>query len=123
MEKIKLTELKKWKDEDFEVDDFDKFDKLFNDVKNSLENNLENLRGLKVMNLYKGPFYISGFIQNMETDRCVYFTTSDVRYWKSWWSNILIRKARNSEDYKGEENHYCPLEDIISRAIMLLEYS
>ena len=65
--------------------------------------------GQDIVNWSRGHFYVSGFIK--QGDRFVYFSTSDVRHFPlHWWSQVLIRTAKNDKDYTGGPNCYCPLE-------------
>ena len=58
----------------------------------------------------RGHFYVGGFIQ--QGDRFVYFSISDVRHFhNSWYTNVLIRKAKGDRDYTGGQNTYSHLLD------------
>lgn len=68
----------------------------------------------------RGHFYVSGFIQNTVTDRIVYFSISDVRYFPGKWNDeILIRTARSTKDYTGGPNNYCTLGQFGERVLGL----
>jgi hypothetical protein len=82
-----------------------------------------------------GHFYVSGFITRKECRGCVpavlrncsgmlnkvangckppyvYFSCSDVRYFKNqWYENILIRSAKDEEDFTGGPNGNTTLEE------------
>ena len=60
-----------------------------------------------------GHYYISGFFKIKE--QCYYISISDVRYFNI--NNILIRKCKDYKDFRGEVNHYFPIEDFMFRDI------
>ena len=52
----------------------------------------------------------------------MYISISDVRYFANeWYSHILIRTAKNEQDYRGGFNHYTTLENLDVKAAELLE--
>ena len=65
--------------------------------------------GARLIKFSVGHYILSGFIER--DGRYVYFSISDVRYFKNKWAeNILIREAKNEEDYTGGSNGYTTLE-------------
>lgn len=110
MEKL----IKTWKGHDFERDaewigdgvkgsyDFKRFALQFrNAVKRSLPENW------KLHECKPNWFTITGFVHNTVTDKWIYFSISDVRFWKDeWCDQILIRTANGPRDFKGGGNHY-----------------
>jgi hypothetical protein len=67
-----------------------------------------------------GHFYVGGFLYNSRTGKHVYFSTSDVRHFPNeWYSNVLIRTAKNTSDYTGGDNNYCPLYRLNETALRL----
>ena len=92
--------------------EFAEFAKDFKEhIKNVIEPEYE------IINWNRGHFYISGFIKNKATGKFVYFSCSDVRFFKDeWQNNLLIRTAKNEKDYTGGSNHSYKL-DQLSEAI------
>lgn len=65
----------------------------------------------ELVNVSVGHFYISGFLR--KNDRYVYFSCSDVRFFKNdWYNKLMIRLAKNETDYTGFINNYTSLKDI-----------
>lgn len=106
-------------------DDFAVFARLF---KKEIEAQLKN-RDAELVNFSKGHYDLSGFIRGgpglfryqsdspdhtwRETpiSEYVYFSISDVRHFPNdWYSNILIRTAKDDRDYTGGPNHYTSLK-------------
>lgn len=59
----------------------------------------------------RGHYDISGVIKT-NTDKFIYFSTSDVRYFKNeWYNNILIRTMAHDKDWRGGQNQYTNLEN------------
>ena len=70
---------------------------------------------------YINHYCFSAFIKSAE-NKCVYISISDVRYFTNeWFSHILIRTAKDEQDYRGGFNHYTTLENLDSKAAELLE--
>jgi len=58
----------------------------------------------ELINYSRGHFEISGFLKD-KYGKFIYFSTSDVRYFKNeWFNNILIRTAQHDKDYTGGRN-------------------
>lgn len=51
----------------------------------------------------------------------VYVSLSDVRSWKNWYDNVLIRTMKHETDWTGEENNKCSFNEIGTYANILLE--
>ena len=65
--------------------------------------------GSELIDFCRGHYFISGFIKKGQ--KFVYFSISDVRYFpNSWAENILIRTAKDENDYTGGSNGYTTLE-------------
>ena len=95
--------------------DFKVFAKLF---RKFIKENLPPGAVLKKFNV--NHYYVSGFIER--NNKYVYFSISDVRYFKNAWAeNILIRTAKNEEDYTGGSNRFTDLKFFKSDVISLLE--
>lgn len=80
----------------------------------------------------RGHFCCSGFLKYHETPTSekdtsqtqsyIYFSISDVRHSPdNWINNILIRTARNPQDYTGGCNNYCKLCDLLQAANNLIQ--
>ena len=55
-------------------------------------------------------------------NKCVYLSISDVRYFTNeWYGHILIRTAKDEQDYRGGFNHYTTLEALPTKAAELLD--
>lgn len=52
----------------------------------------------------------SGFIK--QDNKFVYVSISDLRYWKNWASDVLIRTADSEKDYHGHMNHRTTISDL-----------
>jgi hypothetical protein len=76
------------------------FDEFFEDFKKSFTYQLNNL-GASDISFSKGHFYLSGFFK-VDT-QWYYFSLSDVR---SGLDSMLIRTAKNAEDYTGGANNF-----------------
>lgn len=87
---------------------------IHNYVKKQLSDELE------LVNWSRGHFEFSGFIKNNKTGKFVYFSCSDVRFFKdSWYNNLLIRTAENENDYTGGSNCVCKMTDLSKMASKL----
>ena len=66
----------------------------------------------ELVNVGRNHYEFSCFIKNAE-NRYVYFSISDVRFWKNnWYNNILIRTAKHDKDYHGGNNNYTSLPNL-----------
>ena len=75
-----------------------------------------------MMDWSRGHFYISGFLQHKKSKRFVYFSVSDVRFFRDeWFENVLIRTAENEKDYTGGINTHCKFSEINEKAKKLLK--
>lgn len=74
----------------------------------------------QLVNVNKNQYCFSAFIKSAE-NKCVYISISDVRYFSNeWYNHILIRTAKNEQDYRGEFNHYTTLDKLEVKAAKLL---
>ena len=74
----------------------------------------------QLVNVNKNHYCFSAFIKSAE-NKCVYISISDVRYFSNeWYNHILIRTAKNEQDYRGGFNHYTTLEQLPAKAAKLL---
>ncbi len=75
----------------------------------------------QLVNVGRNHYCFSAFIKSAE-NRCVYVSISDVRFFTNeWYSNILIRTAKNEQDYYGGFNHRTTLKELEMKAMELLE--
>jgi hypothetical protein len=75
----------------------------------------------QLVNVGRNHYCFSAFIKSAE-NKCVYVSISDVRFFTNeWYSNILIRTAKNEQDYHGGFNHRTTLKELEMKAIELLE--
>ena len=75
----------------------------------------------QLVNVERNHYCFSAFIKSAE-NKCVYVSISDVRFFTNeWYSNILIRTAKNEQDYRGGFNYRTTLKELEMKAMELLE--
>lgn len=75
----------------------------------------------QLVNVGRNHYCFSAFIKSAE-NKCVYVSISDVRFFTNeWYSNILIRTAKNEQDYYGGFNYRTTLKELEMKAMELLE--
>lgn len=75
----------------------------------------------QLVNVGRNHYCFSAFIKSGE-NKCVYVSISDVRFFTNeWYNNILIRTAKNEQDYYGGFNHRTTLKELEMKAMELLE--
>ena len=75
----------------------------------------------QLVNVGRNNYCFSAFIKSAE-NKCVYVSISDVRFFTNeWYNNILIRTAKNEQDYYGGFNHRTTLKELEMKAMELLE--
>ena len=75
----------------------------------------------QLVNVGRNHYCFSAFIKSAE-NKCVYVSISDVRFFtNAWYNNILIRTAKNEQDYRGGFNHRTTLKELEMKAMELLE--
>lgn len=75
----------------------------------------------QLVNVGRNHYCFSAFIKSTE-NKCVYVSISDVRFFTNeWYNNILIRTAKNEQDYHGGFNHRTTLKELEMKAMELLE--
>ena len=75
----------------------------------------------QLVNVGRNHYCFSAFIKSAE-NKCVYVSISDVRFFTNeWYNNILIRTAKNEQDYHGRFNHRTTLKELEMKAMELLE--
>lgn len=75
----------------------------------------------QLVNVERNHYCFSAFIKSAE-NKCIYISISDVRFFTNeWYNNILIRTAKNEQDYHGGFNHRTTLKELEMKAMELLE--
>lgn len=75
----------------------------------------------QLVNVGRNHYCFSAFIKSAE-NKCVYVSISDVRFFTNeWYNNILIRTAKNEQDYHGGFNQRTTLKELEMKAMELLE--
>ena len=75
----------------------------------------------QLVNVGRNHYCFSTFIKSAE-NKCVYVSIGDVRFFTNeWYNNILIRTAKNEQDYHGGFNHRTTLKELEMKAMELLE--
>lgn len=75
----------------------------------------------QLVNVGRNHYCFSAFIKSAE-NKCVYVSISDVRFFTNeWYSKVLIRTAKNEQDYHGGFNHRTTLKELEMKAMELLE--
>lgn len=75
----------------------------------------------QLVNVGRNHYCFSAFIKSAE-NKYVYISISDVRFFTNeWYNNILIRTAKNEQDYYGGFNHRTTLKELEMKAMELLE--
>ena len=75
----------------------------------------------QLVNVGRNHYCFSAFIKSAE-NKCVFVSISDVRFFTNeWYNNILIRTAKNEQDYYGGFNHRTTLKELEMKAMELLE--
>jgi hypothetical protein len=70
--------------------------------------------GMALHSMSVNYFVASGFLRNTGSNRLVYFSISDIRYWNDAWNDrILYRNVRHDKDWTGGMNQVCRLADLI----------
>ena len=86
-------------------DDFKLFAK---DFKETIKNKIP--KDAKIIKYNVNHYFISGFIKR--NGKYAYFSTADVRHFTDeWYNNILIRTAKDLEDYTGGSNNFTSLDN------------
>ena len=98
-------------------DDYKSFQtKYINFLKTMCRNNHWQL-----VNVGRNHYCFSAFIKSAE-NKCVYVSISDVRYFSDeWYNHILIRTAKDEQDYRGGFNNYTTLDGLELRTCELLD--
>ena len=117
-----LQELKKYLNHEFSSrcytgDDYKSFQtKYLNYLRTMCKENHWEL-----VNIGRNHYCFSAFIKSAE-NKCIYVSISDVRYFTNeWYGHILIRTAKDEQDYRGGFNNYTTLENLPAKAAELLD--
>ena len=79
------------------------------------------LNGWELVNVGRNHYCFTAFIRD-ESGKHVYLSISDVRFFNNeWYYHILIRTAKNEQDYRGGFNNYTTLEKLPAKAAELLD--
>lgn len=74
--------------------------------------------------LHNNHYFLSGFLFDDLENKWFYFSTSDVRYFPNEWHNsVLVRTAKNANDYSGGVNNFCKFSELVETAVYLREKS
>ena len=75
----------------------------------------------QLVNVGRNHYCFSAFIKSGE-NKCVYISISDVRYFVGdWYRHILIRTAKDEQDFRGGFNNYTTLEQLPGTIAKLLD--
>jgi hypothetical protein len=88
------------------------WDQFVRDVRSDI---LSMLKGSDwgLHNLSGGHYYFSAFLHNIKTDKWMYISCSDVRFFPDEWAkSLLIREAKHDKDYTGGPNGFCRFDKI-----------
>lgn len=105
-----ITGMNKWKDTIFQssTGKTPQFKAFTRDFKKIIRQSLPE--GCELANWNNGHFECFWFIIKPD-GKHIYCSISDVRHFPGgWFSNILIRTAKNTSDYTGGSNNYTDLE-------------
>lgn len=87
----------------------EEFKNIAKEVKKKIKKQLEKYN-IELVKFNINHFYISGFLKKEQ--KYLYFSTYDYRYFRDkFYNEILIRKCKDENDYKGETNSYCSIEN------------
>lgn len=99
----------------------DEFKSFARDFKKELSRQIVST-GLKIVDFNVGHFFISGFVQNIDTYEFAYFSISDVRYSQdSWYEHVLVRTAKHEKDFTGGANMYTTFPELANKLAKITE--
>lgn len=78
--------------------------------KRELRKELDSTVGITNFIFHRGHFYCSGFFKTID-GKIYYFSQSDVRCFPGKKNSLLIRTAKNFQDYVGGCNHYLEIKE------------
>ena len=71
----------------------------------------------------RGHFYCSACVRHESSQKLMYISIPDVRYWQDeWFSKVLYRTMENEKDYTGGRNNYCNLRELKKSGLGLLAH-
>ena len=95
------------------------FSQFSKDIKKELS---KLMVGYEMLSYSRGHFEVSMFFKNIETNKLVYISCSDIRFWPDeWFNNLLIRTATHNKDYTGGSNNYTSLPLLKDKADILTQ--
>ena len=94
------------------------FNIFFREIKKFIKKNLPS--EIELVKMDKNHYYFSGFLKNKKNGKYIYFSVSDVRFFKDdWYYNVLVRTAKDENDYTGGCNNYCKITELGEKALQL----
>lgn len=76
--------------------------------------------GFELHQFNKNHYEFSAVLRHKETNRFVYVSISDVRYFPNkWYDRVLIRTMAHDKDWSGGPNNYCCWDNIATTALRL----
>ena len=117
---VKQKGIKGWLGYNFEsssglTEEFADFSK---DIKIELK---KIMTGYELISYNRGHFYFSAFFKNIINNKFVYISSDDVRGSDRWYTNLLVRTAKNDKDYTGGSNDWSTLPLIKEKADYLIK--
>lgn len=106
--------LEKWLKHDFSTgvktgEDYLKFQR---EAKANLKKQA-NAAGYTLHSFHKNHYCFSAVLHHAETNKFIFISISDVRFFKNeWYTHVLYRTMKYEKDWTGGQNHYCQWEDI-----------
>ena len=92
----------------------------FVDMCKDLYKKLRRQLGEGYVVLFNACFYdFYTFVYNKETGKWCYVSCPDVRHFKDWKENILVRKCKDDKDFSGGGNNFCKFDDLHKRIAKL----
>lgn len=68
---------------------------------------------ITIYSFHGNHYTFSAVLKNMETEKYVFVSISDVRHWQDeWYYKVLIRTMEHEKDWRGGANHYCKWNEI-----------
>ena len=120
-EKENITGIEKWLGYDFESSSglTEEYSLFAKELKKYIIEKTKN--DFDLIGWNRGHFEVSGFLKNKKNSQFVYFSCSDIRYFRNaWYDNLLVRTAENEKDYTGGSNDYIDLPRLNERALYLI---
>lgn len=72
---------------------------------------------IEIFSFHKNHYMFSAVSRNLETEKFVYISISDVRCRQDeWYNRVLIRTMKHEKDWTGGANHFCKWNEIAATA-------